>query len=178
MLQRSLMFVFLSSFAAALPVLAQSVENDTYKDASGVQFAVPPNWTVVSRAPASAGAHTILLRDSVTNVIGNVWIKSRKVDPEAIPALMSRRLDSKLAQRNNFEGYKYRADSIQNTTIGGRPALTAIADYTRGGKAMVEYLTWVDGEKSRVAFSARMPASDLADFEGRFDAVIQSAVVP
>jgi hypothetical protein len=178
MLKRSLMLAFLPLIVSALPAQAQTVENDTYKDQSGVQFVVPPNWSVVSRAPASDGAHTILLRDSVTNVIGNVWIKSRKVDPEAIPALMSRRLDSKLAQRNNFEGYKYRADSIQNTTIGGRPAVSAIADYTRGGKAMVEYLTWVDGEKSRVAFTARMPASELADFQGRFDAVIQSAVVP
>jgi hypothetical protein len=43
---------------------------------------------------------------------------------------------------------------------------------------MVEYLTWIDGEKSRVAFVARMPAAELADFQGRFDALIQSAIVP
>jgi hypothetical protein len=43
---------------------------------------------------------------------------------------------------------------------------------------MVEYITWVDGEKSRVAFSARMPASELPAFQSRFDDVIQSAMVP
>ena len=36
----------------------------------------------------------------------------------------------------------------------------------------------VDGEKSRVLFVARVPASELADFQLRFDPVIQSAIVP
>jgi hypothetical protein len=67
---------------------------------------------------------------------------------------------------------------VQHITIGGRPALSAIADYVRAGQKMVEYLTWVDGEKSRVVFVGRMPASELANFQPRFDAVIQSAVVP
>ncbi|MGA2600983.1 MAG: hypothetical protein ABSH09_28800 [Bryobacteraceae bacterium] len=43
---------------------------------------------------------------------------------------------------------------------------------------MVEYSTWVDGEKSRVVFAGRIPASELADFQMRFDPVIQSAIVP
>jgi hypothetical protein len=43
---------------------------------------------------------------------------------------------------------------------------------------MVEYLTWVDGEKSRVVFVGRVRAAELADFQMRFDPVIQSAVVP
>jgi hypothetical protein len=43
---------------------------------------------------------------------------------------------------------------------------------------MVESLTWVEGEKSRVVFVGRVPASDLTDFQGRFDEVIRSVVVP
>jgi len=76
------------------------------------------------------------------------------------------------------KGYTYRPDRVQKTTIGGQPALSAVADYVRAGRRMVEYLTWVDGEKSRALFVARIPASDLADFHVRFDSVIQSAVVP
>jgi hypothetical protein len=155
-----------------------SLENGSYQDQTGVQFTLPPDWLVVSHGSASGGAHTVLLRDPITNVIATVWLKPRTVDPAAIPGLMSRRLDSKLAQRNNFEGYTYRSDSVRNSTIGGRPALSAVADYVRAGQKMTEYLTWIDGEKSRVAFVARMPESELADFQGRFDAVIQSAIVP
>ncbi|MGA3040073.1 MAG: hypothetical protein ABSF54_04695 [Bryobacteraceae bacterium] len=185
------MIASLPLIAAAIPVQAQvanapiskaqstgTLENGVYKDKTGVQFTLPPDWAVVSHARASDGAHTVMLRDTITNVIATVWLKSRTVDPASTPALMSRRLDTRLAQRNNFEGYKFRPESVQNTTIGGRPALSAVADYVRTGQKMVEYLTWIDGETSRVAFVARMPASELADFQGRFDAVTQSALVP
>jgi hypothetical protein len=187
MAKRFLVFAFLTLIVGAIAVQAQtsgkthsmgSLDNGIYQDATGVQFTLPPDWVAVSHAPASDGAHTVLLRDTITNVIATVWLKPRTVDPANIPALMSRRLDSKMAQRNNFEGYTYRTESVQNTTIGGKPALSAVADYVRTGQKMVEYLTWIDGEKSRVAFVARMPASELADFQGRFDAVIQSALVP
>jgi hypothetical protein len=170
-------FAFLALIAAAIP-LVQAQTSGNYQDKTGVQFTLPPDWVIVSHGSASEGAHTVLLRDSITNVIATVWLKARTVDPAAIPALMSRCLDSKAAQRHNFEGYKYRTESVQNTTIGGRPALSAVADYVRTGEKMVEYLTWIDGEKSRVAFVARMPAAELADFQGRFDALIQSAIVP
>jgi hypothetical protein len=168
---------------ALFPVIAVAqstgaLQDGVYRDKTGVQFTLPPDWVVVSHAPASDGAHTVLLRDTITNVIATVWLKARAVDAANIPALMERRLDSKAAQRNNFQGYTYRTDSVQHTTIGGRPALSAVADYVRAGQKMVEYVTWVDGEKSRVAFVARMPEVELADFQGRLDAVIQSVVVP
>jgi hypothetical protein len=111
-------------------------------------------------------------------VIATVWLKQRTINPDNIAALMDRRLDAKVAQRNNFQGYTYRSDSVKKSTVNGRPSLSAVADYVRTGQKMVEYVTWIDGEKSRIAFVARMPEGELADFEGRLDAVIQSSVVP
>jgi hypothetical protein len=67
---------------------------------------------------------------------------------------------------------------VRQTTIGGQPPLSAVADYVSAGRQMVEYITWIDGERSRVNFSARMPASELPAFQSRFDDVIQTAVVP
>jgi len=145
---------------------------------TGIQFAVPAGWVIVTEGAASSGGQAVILRDTETNLTATVWMKVRTVDPANIPALMGRRLDDKAAQRNNFQGYTYRADSVQHTTIGGQPALSAVADYQRTGQHMVESLTWVDGEKSRVVFVGRVPASDLTDFEGRFDEVIRSVVVP
>jgi len=102
----------------------------------------------------------------------------RLAGPASISAVMNRRLDSKVAQRNNFQGYTFRADSVRQTTIGGKPALSAVADYMQTGQQMVEYITWIDGEKSRAVFSVRLPASELPGFQSRFDAIIQSAMVP
>jgi hypothetical protein len=169
---------------ASLPIIAAAqswgtLENGLYRDKTGVQFTLLPDWVLVSQAPSSAaGAHTVKLRDPASNTMATVWIKQRGANPEDIEAMMNQRLDDKAAQRNNFQNYKYRTESVQHITIGGRPALSAIADYVRAGQKMVEYLTWVDGEKSRVVFVGRMPASELANFQPRFDAVIQSAVVP
>jgi hypothetical protein len=92
--------------------------------------------------------------------------------------MMDQRLDSKAAQRNNFEGYRYRSESVRRSTIGGQPALSAVADYIRTGEKMAESLTWIDGEKSRLVFVARLPASALDNFQLRFDTIIQSAIVP
>lgn len=156
-----------------------TLDNGIYHhNATGIQFAVPLDWVIVSQVASSGRAQNILLRDTVTNTIATVWLKARAVNPADIPALMDRRLDSKVIQRNNFEGYKYRPESVQHTAIAGDPAVSAIADYVRAGQPRVEYLTWIDGEKSRAVFSARMPASKLEAFRPRFEAVIQSAIVP
>jgi hypothetical protein len=61
---------------------------------------------------------------------------------------------------------------------GDKPALSAVADYVSAGKPRVECIAWIDGEKSRVVFSSRMPATELAVFQARFEALVQSAVVP
>jgi hypothetical protein len=187
MAKRFFTFALLPLIAAAIPVQAQvfknaqpmgTLENGVYhNNPTGIEFTLPPEWVVVSKS-FSGGAHTVLVRDTVTNVIGGVWMTARTVDPASIPALMNRRLDMKVAQRNNFEGYKYRSDSVRQTTIGGKAALSVVADYTRTGQQMAEFITWIDGEKSRVAFSARMPAAELPAFQSRFDIMIQSAVVP
>jgi hypothetical protein len=188
MFRRFLLCAFGALIVAAMPVSAQAVnetpsigtlENGVYRhNRTGVEFTVPPDWVIASQGGASGGAQAVMLRDTVTNEIGTVWLKARNADPADIPALMNRRLDVKVMQRNNFEGYKFRSDSVQQTTIGGKPALSAVADYVRNGQPMVEYVTWVDGEKSRVVFGARMPASALPGFQSRFDGIIQSVVVP
>jgi len=174
--------------AAAMPAQTESsrevltlgtlVDGVYHHNRTGIQFAVPSGWVIVTEGTASSGGQAVILRDTETNLTATVWMKARKVDPADIPALMDRRLDDKAAQRNNFQGYTYRADSVQHTTIGGQPALSAVADYQRTGQHMVESLTWVEGEKSRVVFVGRVPASDLTDFQGRFDEVIRSVVVP
>jgi hypothetical protein len=192
MAKRLFMFAFLPLTAGALPVQAQiakapiskpqsmgTFENGVYHhNRTGIEFTLPPDWVIVTQEWADGGGQSVLVRDTVSNVIGTVWMKARTIDPADIPALLNRRIDNRMRERNNFEGYKYRSDSVRQMTIGGRAALSGIADYLRNGQQMVEYTTWVEGEKSRVVFGSRMPATSLPGFQSRFDTAIQSAVVP
>jgi hypothetical protein len=185
--KRFLVFASVSLIAAAAPVQAQvskaealgTLENGIYHhNRTGIEFTLPPDWVIVSQGWAGGGGQMVFLRDTVSNVIGTVWLKARPIDPADIPALLNRRLDNRIKERNNFEGYKYRSEGLRQSTIGGQPALSAVADYLRNGQQMVEYVTWIEGPKSRALFNSRMPATALPGFQSRFDTVIQSAVVP
>jgi hypothetical protein len=86
MAKRSFVFAVLSLIAAAVALPAQTsnkaqsvgaLDGGVYRDATGVQFTLPPDWVIISHAPASDGAHTVVLRDTITNVIATVWLKAR-----------------------------------------------------------------------------------------------------
>ena len=181
--------LLLSLVGASIPIYAQgydkgqalgTLENGVYhNNLTGIELTIPSNWVIASQAPSSTpDAQVLRLKDSASNVVGTVWMKRRDAEKADLEALMSDRLSVKATQRNNFRGYTYRPESVQHTTINGHPALSAVADYVMAGQKMVEYLTWIDGEKSRVVFTARVPPDELANFQSLFDPVIQSAVVP
>jgi hypothetical protein len=185
---RAIAFAALA-LAVALPVAAQAsgdglkigvLQNGVFHhDLTGVEFAVPPEWSIVNEVPTTeGGGQTVVLRDSLSNVTVAVWLKRQNIDPATIPSVLDRRPEVKLMQRNNFVSYRYRPESIQHTTIGGQQALTAIADYVSHQGKMVEYLTWIYSPTAHVAFTARVPVSDLANLQSRFDPIIQSIVFP
>jgi hypothetical protein len=69
-------------------------------------------------------------------------------------------------ERNNFQNYTYRPESVHHTTINGNPALSAVADYVMAGQKMVEYLTWVAGETAKtVVVPSVSPALPLRILE-------------
>jgi hypothetical protein len=181
--------LLLSLIGASIPVHAQgygkgqalgALENGVYhNNLTGIELTIPPNWVIARQAPSSVpDAQVLSLKDSASNVVATVWMKRRDAEKADLEALMNDRLNVKAMQRNNFQGYTYRPESVQHTTINGHPALSAVADYVMAGQKMVEYLTWVDGERSRVVFAGRVPPDELANFQALFDPLIQSAVVP
>jgi hypothetical protein len=188
MVQRFVAFAVLSLLAAAVPASAQSrekvgdigtVENGVYRhDRTGVEFTLPSGWTLVSQGHADHGGHGVVLKDSVTDAFGWVWMKSQRNEPGDIAGLLERRLDVKLLQRNNFEGYKFRPGSVQHITVGGNQGMGVIADYVSLGQRKSEYLTWIYSGKTHVYFDGRVPEAQLPAFQARFNELIQSAVIP
>lgn len=181
--------LLVSLIGVSIPIHAQGqgkgqalgvLENGVYhNNLTGIEFTIPPNLIIASQAPSSTpDAQVLRLKDSASNIVGTVWMKRRNAEKADLEALMNDRLDVKAMQRNNFQSYTYRPENVQRTTINGHPALSAVADYVMAGQKMVEYLTWIDGEKSRAVFGGRVSPDELANFQALLDPVIQSAVVP
>jgi hypothetical protein len=67
---------------------------------------------------------------------------------------------------------------VQLITINGNQGLSVVADFVNAGEKKAEYHTWVYTAKTHVYFSARVPEEKLSVVQSRFDALIQSAVIP
>ena len=188
MVQRFIAFAVLPLLAAAIPASAQSpvkvreistLENGVYHhNRTGVEFTLPAGWTLVSQGQADYGGHSVLLKDSVTEAFASVWMKAQKNEPADIPGLLERRLDVKLLQRNSFQSYKFRTESVQHITVRGNQGVSVVADYVNLGQRKTEYLTWVYSGTTHVFFDGRVPEAQQPEFQERFNVLIQSAVIP
>ena len=144
----------------------------------GVEFNVPPGWSVVQGGASSDDGETVTLQDSTSKLKAAVWMRAEKHPSVQIQKLLLAALDKKAESRTDFTGYKVRPDSIQPRVIGGQQALSAVADYSQNGRPMTEYLTWIFSPKTHVLFHGRPPAAGLDAFRARLDVVVGSAVVP
>ena len=94
--------------------------------------------------------------------------------------MLSRNPELKAAQRVavGMEDYRIRAGSVERRTVGGRPALSCVADFTRNGVTMAEYLTWVSGEHASAQFFAQVAASELDGLRQRLDSIMETLKLP
>jgi hypothetical protein len=157
----------------SLIALSLAAQNGRYQHAAtGVSFALPAGWSVVD------DGETVVLRDSVSNFEAAVWMRAEKHPTTQIQKLLVAAMDAKAASRTNLTGYQIRGDSIQTRVINGQQALSAVADYSRNGRPMNEYLTWIFSAKNHALFFGRVPAAKLDAFRTRLDAIVNSAMVP
>ncbi len=162
-----------------LVTLLGTLQNGRYHHtATGVEFILPSGWSVVKASGSSAGGDTVVLMDSVSKLEAAVWMRGEKHPTEQVQKLLLAALDAKSASRTGLAGYQIRSDSIQPRVINGRQALSAVADYTKNGRPMVEYLTWIFTPKTHALFFGRSPAANLDTFRSRLDAIVNSALVP
>ena len=158
-----------------LAVTAALALNGRYHHpATGIEFTLPAGWSVVKTTPSADKGDTVTLMDSVSKHEAAVWMRAEKHPTEEIQKLLLAALDKKAAARKNLTGYLVRSDSVQPRVIGGQQALSAVADYTRNGRPMVEYLTWIFSPKAHALFYGRAPAGELDSFRARLDTVINS----
>src|ERR1700683_5162393 len=97
------------------------LQNDVYHNhATGVEFTLPDGWHIVSQGYANDGGQAVSVRDSITQAFGRLWMKTvitqQVVD---IAGLLEQRLDDKGLQRNGYQDYRFRKDSVQHITVNG-----------------------------------------------------------
>jgi hypothetical protein len=164
--------------ATAASAQIGTLEHSRYHhQATGVEFTLPAGWSLLKTTPSGNG-DTVTLMDAVSKREAAVWMRAEKHPTAQIQKLLLAALDAKAASRKDLTGYQVRPDSIQPRVINGQQALSAVADYTRNGHPMVEYLTWIFSPKTHALFYGRAPAANLEAFRTRLDAIVNSAVVP
>lgn len=166
------------------------IENGRYHDTlSGVEFDLPSGW-FIQRTDAdrsNPGGVRIFGDPSGRAMVFTAWMWKTDTDPENIPKLLSQVVAYKIQQRAGqtppgghlvVPGYKIRDGSVEQTTIGGHPAVRAIGEWEANGKGIAEYLTWIYTEHTRTHFVLRATAENLPSLEAPLDQILQSAKIP
>jgi hypothetical protein len=95
-----------------------------------------------------------------------------------IAGLLDQRRDDKGLQRNSYQDYRFRKDGVRHITVNGNQGLSVVADFVNLGEKKAEYHTWIYTAKTHVFLSSQVPEAQLSVVRSRFNALIQSAVVP
>lgn len=73
-----------------------------------------------------------------------------------------------------YKSFQVRADSWQDRTVAGQPALSVVSDYVDGEAKKVLYGVWNFGPANGACFYASLPAADFGAFQPKLDGVIAS----
>jgi hypothetical protein len=143
-----------------------------------VEFDFPSDWAVESTRPSiDNGDVAILTTPRFEGAYAGVWMAGAQIGAPKIPKRLPP-LTEIVAQRATLRGYTVRPESVQQTWIKGRQALTAVADYEENGQKMSESLTWIVTERTLALFFARVASYNLPIFQTGFDQIIYGSVVP
>ena len=153
-----------------------------YKDDKlGISLAAPNDWFFYAAAPLDKKhlATVFLLDPPAVSVI------ALHVDkPEALKAEKGNLLHSWADEgideaRKIYKDFKLRADGRQERTVGGLPALSALADYTDGKRKMVAYVTYVEAKAAglELQFGALIPREQFDGLRKPLDKIMESLKV-
>jgi hypothetical protein len=153
-----------------------SIEPVNYTDAKfGVSFSAPPNWSVQpSEVPGKEEQNLVLLDPEVQGYAA-VWEGKYPIPGAEIESRLRKDAEDKVPGRQKaFVDYRVRPETWQTRKVGGRPAISYIADYKDKDKAMVEYLAWVRSEQVSTQFMMRVAAADFEAFRRRVEPILES----
>ncbi len=90
------------------------------------------------------------------------------------PSLLQSSQRELAGAEQRFDDYKLRSGSWSERTLGGRPAISFVGDYTRDGKPWVQYRLYTFVNAVRLEFIFRTPVGRFEQLRATFDAVAES----
>jgi hypothetical protein len=146
----------------------------TYRnDKLGFSVEAPAGW-FVDNYDGLAGKEQSMVQLVDPDAIGLVTLRVVHVDPDfpATAAAMQEKLQKDLSEEDDK---KLRSDSWQTRQVGGRPAVSYIADVPgMFGAKLTEYTVRVRGGSTRADFSAKVDSKAFEAFRPRFDAIVDT----
>src|SRR5271157_217521 len=155
-----------------------------YRDPEfAVSLEMPSGWKVAEAFRGGDHGTTARLIGLENQDAGSLYFKMRpnpaRSEEEAYQLLLANPA-SKAAARvaAGLADYRIRSGSVERRTVGGRPAVSCVAEFTRDGVKMVEYLTWVSGENASALFFAEAANPEFDALRPRLDPIIATLKLP
>jgi hypothetical protein len=146
----------------------------TYRnDKLGFSVTPPAGWFVDSY-DALTGKEKAMVQLVDPDALASVTLRVEPVKPDVTPtaAAMQEKLQKDLSEDDDK---KVRPDSWQTRQVGGRPAVSYLADVPgMFGAKMTEYTVQVRGVSTRADFSAKVDSNAFEAFRPRFDAIVDT----
>ena len=127
----------------------------------------------------------VTLGDAVSESMLHVWMIAAAASQEASAAAgpvdwFRHVIGMKIRMRfdQGLRDYWVPDGTIQEKTIGNRPALAAIGEFTAAGERGAECLAWIAGETTWAFFFDRTKVPQLPAVRVRFDEIVGTAIVP
>jgi hypothetical protein len=150
-----------------------------YRDTkTGLSLTAPAGWLLQPNEETPAGETLVTMLDPDGRSSAGLWAKSLQTDAAQVAQQLRDSLNEKIkARTSEFKGYQVRSASIQTRAIGGRQAMSAVADYLEGEKKMAEYLIFVTAPKTKTVLFSRFAADEFEALQKRFDAIAETTKI-
>lgn len=145
---------------------------------------LPDGWSILKSERWGKLETTISLRDpehpaAIPNIYYQMFTEPMQpVDTNTADAWLRKQATYKAKQRIRNGSSDYVNGELLSRTIGGQPAVSWTATYTRNGEPWAEYLTRVYSPDCTLLFTLRAPAADLPAMTPGFENVILTTTVP
>ncbi|MGC9970069.1 MAG: DUF3108 domain-containing protein [Bryobacteraceae bacterium] len=151
-------------------------------DGMGFSVAAPGDWLSMKVEGAGiskpGGPVTVLLLDPQATASCTLRVEKKQTQKDAIERGLRPQAEEFAGnQAESVKDYKVREGSWQSRQIGGRSALSYVADLVDPvvkDHKQVEYVTWVQSESLSARIQARLEPGELEKFQKRFDPILES----
>lgn len=139
-------------------------------------FTAPAGWLVRPDPRSEAVKHTsfILIDDAGTAIITLSVTRQQDFDPAQVASLRAY-ADHQVAMSKKYTpGFEVHADSWKETTVGGQPALSCVADHIKPPVKNLALSTFALVDGKAVCITAYVDAESLEALRPKYDALIAS----